>query len=427
MKNYKGIKSNIYNMLICYLLIWVVFQDFFISIFYNITGIKSISKILLYSKDIIMISLFVDGSLKILFNKIRIKKLKKLFIGIYSYFIVVGIYTLITLFTTDIEILSMVATLRGIILLPVFIVISLGVNNYKELLDFLKNKYFIFLIVIAFVGIIDFYISSKGFWREIIGIGKYTADIKEQANRLVEGLPGNFYGDYGSGFFTQKRLVSVWAVPLTAAYALCIPFIYYLLSIKEFSKKYLKEIIYSIVLFFSIYLTHTRGILLPCIAIVLCFIIYKLRKYGYKFFITVGVLLLFFIIVFWKSIYIKIFDGSTHGHIYSLITSVKQINILGSGIGTFGVWSNISTENAYFTIMGQIGLIGLILYLWIWGVCIKVILNKANIDKLESTILLTSFVYLFTGLISEQIFAFTTIIPYYLLLGTINNKKLMEE
>lgn len=127
----------------------------------------------------------------------------------------------------------------------------------------------------------------------------------------------------------------------------------------------------------------------------------------------------------------KIFDGSTHGHINSLITSMKQINLLGSGIGTFGVWSNISTENSYFTIMGQIGIIGLILYLSIWIITIKniifKIINTKKISNLEITVIVLSLIYSLTGVISEQIFAFTTIIPYYLLLGIINNKCLMEE
>lgn len=431
MNNYKGIKINVYNFLICYLLVWVVFQDFFISIFYNITGLEFVSKLLLYSKDIIMIILFLDASLKILLNKTKIRKFKTIVIFSYSYLLFVGIYVLITLFNMNISFLSLFATLRGIILLPVFIIISLGVDDYNDLLKFFTSKYFIFLIIIAAIGVVDFYFSSKDFWRDVIGIGKYTTDIKQQGNRLVEGLPGNFYGDYGKGYFIQKRLVSVWAVPLTAAYVLCIPFIYYLMSIKEFSRKYIKEIIYCLFLFFSIYLTHTRAIILPCIAIVLCFIAYRFRKYGYKFFVPLGGIILVFIMIFWQSIYLKIFDGSTHGHINSLITSMKQINLLGSGIGTFGVWSNISTENSYFTIMGQIGIIGLILYLSIWIITIKniifKIINTKKISNLEITVIVLSLIYSLTGVISEQIFAFTTIIPYYLLLGIINNKCLMEE
>ena len=111
-------------------------------------------------------------------------------------------------------------------------------------------------------------------------------------------------------------------------------------------------------------------------------------------------------------------DGSTLGHIGAVTQTMNilRISLFGHGIGPLGVGASLTTESSYLTLLGNVGIIGTLLYLIIYlrGMKLAKYSQESDIGKL---IRYCSFVYLITGLISEQLFAYTSIAQFFVLLG----------
>ena len=404
--------SKSYERTIYILLIWTILQDFLLGLFLNFTGLTFVTSILFYTKDALMLFLF-------LWSLIRINKFNSIFLTLlFLYFLLIITQLIKGLLFTSADFITILSSTRSWLLAPCFITIALGVKNiryFKKLcLNFLN-----FLLIVAIAGIIEYFIdvyitSTIPFWTKIINIGDYMTVIKGQGNRLYNNLPGNFYGQYGGEFFSQKRLVSFWAGPLTAGYILSIPTIYfYVYGIKQ---QKLKPIIKSIVFFIAVWLTHTRAISLQLVVIlfILPFIINKKIRVYYIFAIPFAFVFVFINI---NKIYAFIYDGSTIEHIRQFTESFSKINIFGSGIGTFGVDAKINTESAYMSCFGQLGIIGLFLYLY-FNCFIPLYFLKTKYRRNKYIhVIAISCIFLITGLVSEQLIAYTSIAPYYIFIG----------
>lgn len=224
----------------------------------------------------------------------------------------------------------------------------------------------------------------------------------------------------------QKRLISFWAGPLTSGYCLLIPFMYIFLlfMLGRKCEKGAKTRRYLIILAVALFLTFTRGIILPALLVAVLVILYRYRKRKEKQLLAIGLILIFgliVMIVYSDKIFGYLYNGSTAAHIISLTSALKQVSILGRGAGTFaaatteGVW----TESSFVSIAGQIGPIAMIIYMLLFFLPIKAIMKeKANIDLFTISIAVSGMIYFVTGIISGQLGAYTSIAPYYILAGT---------
>lgn len=408
---------RVYEKLTIYLLYWTVLQDFVLSLFLNFTNSIILTNILFYSKDVIFVVLILWGGF-------RVKDFKLIhWIYLLLYFLFIFIATVKSLILpSNLSLTSILSSIRGWLLLPGFIVIGLGVRDKsffkKRLQDFLIK----FLFIVSIIGIIEFLIdsfivSTVPFWTNIVGIGNFMDVIKGQAGRLVEGLPGNFYGQYGGEFFSQKRLVSIWGGPLTAAYVLAIPCIYCCIKHIENTSQY-QYFIKAIIFFIAILLTYTRAIILVLIIIIPILYFIKLRKIRVYLLILIPVILIILLLNL-PSLQMYIIDGSTIGHITQVIDSLSNLTFGGSGLATFGVGTAIGTESAFITSLGQLGICGGLLYvffnLYIVFKSYTLYYKTKQINYLGCCLIgITMFI---SGFISEQLLAFTSIAPYYILMG----------
>ena len=405
-------RKYLYDKFVVIFLIWSVLQDIVLGFLYTIIPSAAFIKILFYTKDVMMVLLFLYA----IFFRIKNKNNKYFrWMAVYLFWVFLQFIIGLLHHTSMIDAM---ASLRGFILLPCFFVIGYSIKNTDYMSS--KAKWFIgkFLIFVAILGICEFAIdtllfSTKDFWRNTVGFTNYMTDIKGQGDRLVYGLPGNFYGHYGGEFFSQKRLVSLWGGPLTAGYVLMMPFIYYLIMVINNKKGWICFAISTI----SLILTYTRAMIVLCA--LLAFILVVFYKKKYKLLLIVIPLAIFVVVWKFKAISNYLFDGSTYGHIISVINSIKQVSLFGSGFGTFGIYSTVGTESAYISCLGQMGIIGLILYLGLNLYLAKRlrILYLATKDNFALALYVMQIIYLLSGFISEQLNASTTMLPFYIISG----------
>lgn len=401
----------LFDFLVKFLLIWISFQDFILPLFLRVTNNIIVTLVLFYLKDAIFISLFAYC----LYKGCRKSNL------IYLLYLLISFVFFFAM--SKVSLMELISSLRTLLLLPAFIEIGRHIINKRGFKKFLNWYLMDFLLFFALFGILDYFlditIGTKSFWTDFIGLGDYMIKIKGQGNRLVMDLPGNFYGSYGHDFFSQKRLVSFWASPLTAGYILIIPFVFGIFSIKKNQPQILiKIIIFAIALF----LTNSR-IMIVCAFVAVLYCIYKRCKNAS------GWILFFLIIVFlfcffnFNRLVAYFYDGSTIGHIIAVEnTLIGAFSLFGKGVASFGISGALSTESFYISIIGQLGFVGLVLYFLVLVrnfECVKKKNYKTN--KVLSIIKILMFVYLSSGLISEQLGAFTTIAPAILCFGFASN------
>lgn len=419
-KKFKINRTNIYEMTTFVFLVWFVLQDFILSIIYGITGSLLLTNLIFYSKDVFLVLFFIVALFKV---KLPLKWIcwTILYLLLVMCYIFVG-------YNAGVELFKLFSSTRLFLYLPCLVTIGFATGISKRT-PRLVNNYMKFLVFVAIVGIVevilDKFIGTKKFWTDIVNLTAFLSDVKKQGNLLYQGLPANFYGAYGGEFFSQKRLVSFFANPLTAGYVLILPYLYYLVKFVKFSDKNnmhirTRYLINTVIMFIAIILTFTRGIILPMLVLTVIYI-FKEKK-NLRFVIVFSIILIgiIAIILYRDKIISYIFDSSTYEHVKQLTNSILKIRFLGYGVGTFGVLGFINTESTYVTIMGQLGVIGLLMYLYgvYWTLkglyrCSK----KIETKKISIALGLVSVIYYFTGIISEQLLAYTSIAPYYILVG----------
>lgn len=428
-------RKVVYNKLVFLLLYYCAFQEVMIPLIYCFTSSVLITNLFFYFKDILLIALFLKavGTQR---TKGKIRYVSLLYLMYIA--LIAGITLFRVFWGNQLSISSLLGATRNFILLPMLFCIGASIADSEDFRTKLEEKWFYFIFLMAIIGIVEYFldlsIGTKNFWINTLGYTRYYTDIKLQTSRtMVMGLPGNFYGYGKGGYFSQKRLVGIWANPLTSAYSMLPATIYYfiksttLLNTSKWTGKNVKDLLRFVVLFVAVYLTHTRAIFLLFIAIVAVYVFRNIKR---------NVRLLFFIIVMgvgglffldFADIIRYLYDGSTAGHILSFTTSIRSIKdpLFGSGIGSFGIYG-IGTESSYITLFGSMGIIGLIFYLTIFinG------LTSANRVKgmiISQVVLYSGLAYLITGIISEQLFAFTSIAQFYILLGYLYRLKYTTE
>ena len=423
-------KKSLYDNLVWALLIWCVLQDFVLAAMLKITRVTAFVNILFYSKDIMLIVLFVAA----LFRK---KFPKNMAASYIVYFALVGIQTGVTLASRggQLSITSVLSSVRGLILLPVLTFVGFSVRNKGLFLEKTK-KYYRFLMVIAIIGIIEFIadilFGTKSFWMDTLGLNDFYTVIKGQPALIENGTPGNWYTDIGRGYRTQKRLISIWAAPLTAGFVLLLPALYYVMKLFKKKKMFSRamkinqsnHLFTVIICSVALLLTFTRQTILPYIMLCVASYLYYNKKNRKVLFICIGLLALIAGIGLSSQIISYLNNGSTRVHIIQIQNGLSHLNFLGSGVGTFGtrLTGAIGTESQYITLVGQLGVLALPIYLIIMLYPVFYCRRKANTIEKDTRVMIVSvcfagLTYALAGIVSETVAAFTSIAQYFVLIG----------
>lgn len=421
--------GNLYDKLVWYLLFWCVFQDIALAAFLRVTGMVSLTKVLFFSKDILLITLFFWALIK--------SKLPRSYFGVcVIYCFIVFIQIFVTIINSDtINYTSLLSSIRGLILLPTLTVIGYCIYDKEKFLSTIK-RYYWFLAIIAVIGIVEFFcdifFGTKSFWMDFLKLEDYYVAIKGQSGGIENGTPGNWYTDIGKGYRTQKRLISIWAAPLTAGFVLLLPCMYYVINFLKnrkvinfkIQKAYLIDMFGAIICIIALVLTFTRQTLLPFLCVTVASFVYYNKK-NRKIILVIGSILGISIIFLMKDKIIDyIFNGSTMVHIMRFKESFSQVNFWGSGIGSFGTRfaGSIATESQYVTVIGQTGVLTIIpyIYMLLYPIiyCRKKVRNVRDIAKpVICALCFSGLVFLAAGFVSETVAAFTSIAQYYVFIG----------
>lgn len=408
------------TFLVEFLLVWVVLQDFVLSLLYNLTNATTFIKLLLYSKDLIFWILVGFSIVKELSKGRGKKKLLPIF-----FLVALVVFFLVGALLNPSNLSNVYVAFRSIALLPGCYLIGRNIIKKEKFRKFTKGYFNVFLTVVAILGIVEYLVDitvgDKTFWTDVIGVTDYFTDIKGQGDRLVEGLPGNFYGSYGQGYFSVKRLSSIWINPLTAAYSLLLPTLYYwyqvLVRWKNLTPKEKQSMLLHALLFAAaLLLTNTRGIILPFLVCIVIFLFKSKSSFKYFALFAIFAGALAFVIVKMDSLISYLYDGSTMGHIDAIQSGLSHMTFLGTGLATVGITSSSAgTESQYLSILGQTGLVMFVFYI---ALEISMIRELAKVKNYIGFVSITAFVCLIlTGLISEQLGAFTTIFPSFVILA----------
>lgn len=410
-----AVKSNLYDGVVFAFFYWFVLQDFVLGLFYSATKWELATNLLFYSKDVFLILFFVIALFK---NRIPTKWLAFLavWVGLLVFFFFLG-------YSKGMGLFSLASTSRSFLYLPCLVTIGFGVGKDGGI-ERRLDRFMRFLVLTGAFGILDMVldaiVGTKDFWRNTVGLTAFLTDIKRQTgNLLYEGLPGNFYGDYSGVFFSQKRLVSFFANPLTSGYVLVIPYFYYLLRALEAKEHALPNAAAACFMFLVVTLTFTRAVILPMIALTFVMIFWKKPAWRVWLLLAAAAVFAAALALFYDKIMIYLFGGSTGAHYDALAGSLATLELFGQGIGMYGIYGKIGTESAYINILGQLGIFGLAVYLAGSVYVVRRVFRyqRRTPSALAATLLLLTVVYAITGFVSEQLFAYTTIAPYYLMCG----------
>lgn len=240
----------------------------------------------------------------------------------------------------------------------------------------------------------------------IFKVGEYFNISK--GDNIVNGLPGNLYGSYSLGWFAIRRLAGIFFVPLTYAY-FAVFLLYYQLDHQRW--------ILVILLLVTIALTFTRAILIP-LSFILIFHFIK-NAYGLvKLFLIpiLGIFFLYILAYFYSDIiiaYNKYFmDSSGTIHMSAISNGINfpfvNIDLAEPGLSE-GVWWTIS----------KLG--------WVFIVLLFIMLVPFFKAALKSRFLLYALItYLFTSILSLQLFSPTSVLFFWIILGLVNNKMFKE-
>ncbi len=420
-------KISLYDKTVFFLMCWVIFQDFMLPLVYKFTGSVAVASVLFYLKDLMMIGLFVAA---VFTHRIEGRLMSTTLLYLAGFAV-----TFVITIAKNVPMMNALQSGRGMLLMPVFLCIGSAVSDKEKFARRMIRCYFPVLLASALFGIgdwiLDKTVGTKEFWQTGIGLTQYLEDVKHQGPYMIQGLPGNFYNNYGNEEFCIKRLVGFWAGPLTAAYSLLLPMLFYYVDLHQDLKpgigvSRIPKLVALLLLVAAVYMTRTRAILLLGILMIG---LYSVLHYRKNMRITllgvVGVIVVLSVMDYgalWRFLY----DGSTVGHIISIIDAVENIklSVFGQGFASVGIYGSVGSENTYLSVLGNMGLWGMGLYVYIFA---RQILRcgKAgeNGDSFNKAVFYTGMAMAASGLISEQLTAFTTIAPTYILLGAVGSRK----
>ena len=370
---YYSFKRNSSSLFYCFELI--ILQSLFLILFADQISIKE-NTLFSIAKEVLMyFSVFLSFFLLFIKKKYKIEKLDILF---FVFLIYLGIQFVITGFSIQ----SLMAIRQVLIGMVGFYFGKCVILKRNELLFFEKILIYTALLASIF-GLLEYFFLGDFFWNTIPF--KSFIQNKGVSSWLGEtGVTQNFY-TYDFVFIIGdkiRRLVSFFADPMVAGHIILFGAV---IAIKRKSNPFLIAL-----LIISALLSFSKGVYLVLILLLVLFFskhLYEKNKTVFYFF-TCSILCLGIAVIF----YLFSFSGnsSSYKHILGLVTSLSNISIFGHGLGLSGsfVTTVMGTSNAALTtesyigsIISQLGLVGIILYLSFFLYLLKQLLIKYQQSK----------------------------------------------
>lgn len=212
----------------------------------------------------------------------------------------------------------------------------------------------------AVFGMIELFLLGDNFWLSL-NISKLF-ETKGFTRWAFDGLPGNYYS---ADFYhiigrSIRRLVGITTDPLLTAHyiALCIVILLYTKIESNSFVRYIELLVMSI----AVLLTLSKGAIL----IIGIAYIYKLWVYNRKLsYLALAAGLVSVVVVVRSNIF-----RTVAIHLAGLITGISSLSLFGGGIGTAGNLASLSGtsstsgESFFGMILGQMGIIGLLVFVW---------------------------------------------------------------
>lgn len=375
------------NLQLCIVSIWLLICIYYIpySIIYkNLKSLKFVTVALILQN---IMSLFACNSLPgyvtsfiILYKEIilwgtviwtliiRQKIRKNNFLVICFVF-----YLVLSMFRGNVDIYTKFVCFRQLMTPVILILYGRCLNiSQDEKVDFLK---FIINMGVfqAIFGIVEEFILGDKFWLALNISSLFKA--KGFSRWVIAGMPGNYYSAdfYSIIGRSVRRLVGITTDPLLTAHflAFCIVILLFL-DVDKKNKKIFKIVLLSIATF----LTLSKGAIL----IVAISFLYKVWIKNRK----VAIFLIVFAITGLVGIIHSNILRTVSIHLAGLTTAAESISIIGGGIGTSGNLASLggksttSGESFFGMILGQLGIIGLLLFIWMIKRMTKLLFAEKN-------------------------------------------------
>ncbi|MGG4405950.1 hypothetical protein ABEP13_08890 [Geobacillus stearothermophilus] len=416
------------------LVFFTFFQDFIFATIYKFNIVNAtVLKLLFALRDVIVI---IFGLKNLLVLLIRKKVNVTDFVAILFLVVVV-----ISAVFGEQDLFNKLLSSR-VYIIPILLYFwgrNVKVNN--ENLKFIRHVLLLLTFFIVLSSLIERFLLPVDFW-VYINLANFNSEVKGLTNLYsINELVGNFYTG------NIRRAIGFAGDPLLLSYFL-IPLFFFSLSNFFYNEK--KKIFYLILTFGVLFvqvLTITRAVLIAQIlSIIMFYIMYNIKllfnKKVVTFFFLVGLGITFFIEKIWDIIYKTVTfndGGSALTHLISFKTGLNTFlnNPLGLGIGTASTLvtaanGGFGSENSYFNLGIELGIIGLFIFLTFWIFTFyKIFINaKSNISNINKkiimifyiSILLSSLAYMITGFASPQLWTMKTVMLYWFLVGICQNK-----
>ncbi|HCH83214.1 MAG TPA: hypothetical protein DE316_09055 [Eubacterium sp.] len=282
-------------------------------------------------------------------------------------------YLVLSMFRGNVDIYTKFVCFRQLMTPVILILYGRCLNiSQDEKVDFLK---FIINMGVfqAIFGIVEEFILGDKFWLALNISSLFKA--KGFSRWVIAGMPGNYYSAdfYSIIGRSVRRLVGITTDPLLTAHflAFCIVILLFL-DVDKKNKKIFKIVLLSIATF----LTLSKGAIL----IVAISFLYKVWIKNRK----VAIFLIVFAITGLVGIIQSNILRTVSIHLAGLTTAAESISIIGGGIGTSGNLASLggksttSGESFFGMILGQLGIIGLLLFIWMIKRMTKLLFAEKN-------------------------------------------------
>ena len=297
-----------------------------------------------------------------------------------------------------------------------FVTFMFGVAVINADIDKILKVILYSCIFVSVFGIVEMTILGDEFWIKI-GIQKYMS-LKGFDAWVYNGLPGNYYTADLINWTGRmyRRMASILTDPLLTSHFLCMGFLYLLFKKDLFKNRKIRSFL-IVLLGISIILTLSKGAFL-ILGVGFFLKVYKKNKLGSSIIGLIGVIGLIFII---KNNLLY----SVGAHAGGLVDNFKSMSLLGKGIAKVGNFaliysdsgSDIGTgESLIGTILGQVGIIGVSIYIGFYVSIIKRMLNfkDKDIAYFISSLMIGTFLETF---LSESAVSFIGNGIYFMIVG----------
>lgn len=380
------------NKFIYVLIIMIVFQNFIAII------LSGLSQSFFVTAVISLKELFVYGCIVFFFflrNSGDLKTSQFINGAACTYIFLIIVYFLLP---NGIPLFAKSVSGRQLITPAVLYLFGFYIKSRK---DKIMPYYLRIAAVVVVFGLIETFLLGDRFWVKL-GIQRYM-DNKGMATWAYgsNGLPGNFYSyDFSSFIGTDlRRMVSFIADPTLLGQFLVLPVLYSMLAEDRFKNKR-RQWMYILLLSTGMLMTFSKGALISAAIGILVYLLLKKDRLSQLVGMAMSYIVVFFVVIILAN-YQKFSSLPAHlnGFISNLLTVIQSP--FGLGLGKSGNFASLYNENAdsantsagesfIGAMLGQIGIIGTLLFFVFIAAVIVALVKRYRLDKNSDFLILAS-------------------------------------